>query len=357
MTSAKDPALQLARRLRSLRTQRWPGVRITQEQLGQAFDVSVPLISSWERKTDPVVPPPHRLEAYATFFATSRSVDDQQFQLLSHLTEDEQEERDSLLAELIELRDNAVDGPAAGSTTALTDNLWRFPLDEDITIVCSELPKRRLDLLPGADPEDPDYVELYQYSDLDSLLELHGHIRAMNPGNNVHVRPGSSTLTPDEYSSHLVLLGGVDWNQVTDEVLRRIELPIRQVARAEDADEGGFEVVEKGKVIKTFRPELRTVDERQVLDVDVAHFYRSRNPFNRKRTVTMCNGTHSRGVLGAVRALTDVRFRDRNNAHVQSRLATHDTLSILSRVEVLLKGQVATPDWTKSDQLLHEWTA
>jgi hypothetical protein len=92
-----------------------------------------------------------------------------------------------------------------------------------------------------------------------------------------------------------------------------------------------------------------------VLDEDVAHFYRSRNPFNRKRTVTMCNGTHSRGVLGAVRALTDVRFRDRNNAYAQSRFAELETFSILSRVQVLLKGQVVTPDWTSPDYLLHEW--
>ncbi len=92
MTTVQDPALELARRLRALRKQGWPGKRITQEQLGEAFDVSVPLISSWERPRDPVAPPEHRLEAYATFFATSRSVERKPFRLLalSQLTEDEQ---------------------------------------------------------------------------------------------------------------------------------------------------------------------------------------------------------------------------------------------------------------------------
>lgn len=351
MTSAEDPALQLARRLRELRKQCWPGKRITQEQLGQAFDVSVPLISSWERSSDPVVPPPHRLEAYATFFATSRSVERRPFKVLSQLNDDEQAARDTLLAELTALRDLAQGG--ATDETPFVDNLWRFPHNEDITIVCSELPERLREQLPATDPKDPDYVELYRYSDLDSLFELHGHIRAMNPGNNVYVRPGSEVLAPDEYTSHLVLLGGVDWNHVTAEVLHRIDLPLNQQKRPEDKDTGGFEVVENG-VVRTFRPVLREVGNRQVLEEDVAHFYRSRNPFNRKRTVTMCNGLYSRGVLGAVRALTDVRFRDRNTAHVRSRFADQETFSILSRVQVL-QGSVVTPDWTSPEDLLHEW--
>ena len=349
MTSAEEPALELALRLRTLRKEGWPGKRITQERLAEAFEVSVPLISSWERQSDPVVPPQHRLEAYATFSAPARSVERDPFRLIEHLTEPEQARKGTLLDELIELRNQAM----GGATAEATDNLWRFPVNEDITIVCSELPKRLRDRVPFTDPEDPDYVELYRYSDLDALLELHGHIRAFNPGNNVHVRTGSLTLTADEYTSHLVLLGGVDWNKVTAEVLDLIDLPIRQESRPEDEDTGGFEVVENGKR-RTFRPVLREIKGRRVLKQDVAHFYRSPNPFNRKRTVTICNGMFSRGTLGAVRALTDARFRDRNTAYAHGRFAGHDTFSIISRVRVL-QGQVVTPDWTSPEFQLHEW--
>ncbi|HUQ58491.1 helix-turn-helix transcriptional regulator [Lentzea sp.] len=354
MTSAEEPALQLARRLRALRVRHWPGKRITQEQLSQAFDVSVPLISSWERPSDPVLPPPHRLEAYAAFFATSRSVDGRPFQLVSELTEGEQAVRDSLLTELMELRDRAQGDAPAESAAPFTDNLWRFPVGEDITIVCSELPKRLLPERLATNPDDPDYAALYRFSDLDSLLELHGHIRAMNPVNRVSVLTGSGRLPADMYTSHLVLLGGVDWNHVTADMLERIDLPIRQQERPDDADSGGFEVVENGEVVETFYPRLRGVDGRQVLEQDVAHFHRSPNPFNRKRTVTMCNGIYSRGVLGAVRALTDPRFRDRNNAYAQSRLAEQQTFSILSRVMVV-SGEVVTPDWTVPEYFLHDW--
>ncbi|MET9227830.1 helix-turn-helix transcriptional regulator [Lentzea sp. NPDC003310] len=353
MTSAGDPAVDLAQRLRSLRKQSWPDKRITQEGLAQAFDVSVPLISSWERLKDPVLPPPHRLHAYAIFFATVRSVERQPYRLIEELTEEEQTRRDELLAELTGLRDQLTD-PAPSDTAPTTDNLWRFPVDEDITIVCSEVPQARFGKLPFVDPDDPDYVESYRYSDLDSLIELHGHIRAFNPNNNVHIRTGARSLSPDEYTSHLVLLGGIDWNQVTAAVLHRIDLPVRQLARPYDSDPGGFEIMDTAR--RTLRPVLNEVEGRMVLEEDIAHFYRSPNPFNRKRTITICNGQHSRGTLGVVRALTDARFRDRNNTYLCERFAGHDTFSIISRVQVL-EGSVVTPDWTVPEILLHEWPA
>ncbi len=61
------------------------------------------------------------------------------------------------------------------------------------------------------------------------------------------------------------------------------------------------------------------------------------------------------GVYGAVRALTDARFRDRNAAYVQGRFAPEQTYSILSRVTVV-RGEVVTPDWTIADNILHEWS-
>ena len=72
-----DPRLLLARRLRALREEQWPDLKITQLQLGQALGgakpLSVPLISSWESQTNPKIPPYSRLEGYAQLFATRRS--------------------------------------------------------------------------------------------------------------------------------------------------------------------------------------------------------------------------------------------------------------------------------------------
>lgn len=320
--------------------------------LGEALGVSPALISSWESES--AVPPAHRLEAYATFFATERSVERTPYRLVVDLTDDERTRQQDLFAELVRLSEQVPDDEPSEVESPFGDTLWRYPRGEDITIVCSELPEERLAKALYTNPDNPDYVELYRYADLDALLELFGHIRAANPLAHVHIRVAAD-LGPDEYATHLVLLGGVDWNQVTAELLTEIELPVRQIARPEDSDPGGFEVGEAEQT-QRFTPVLQKLGNHQVLREDVAHFYRATNPFNAKRTVTICNGAYQRGTLGVVRALTDERFRDRNDQYIRTRFAGTDSFSLISRVRVV-NGVVITPDWTDPDYRLHEWPA
>ena len=71
--------MRLAQRLRDLREQRWPGVRLTQAALAEALSsegsLSSATVSSWESSTAPKLAPGSRLTAYARFFATHRSVE------------------------------------------------------------------------------------------------------------------------------------------------------------------------------------------------------------------------------------------------------------------------------------------
>src|SRR5439155_27087065 len=113
--------------------------------------------------------------------------------------------------------------------------LWQFPRNQDVTIVCSELPDHLQNALPYTEPDSPDHVEMYRYADLDALVELYGYIRAVNPTSNVNIRTASE-LEMDDYTAHLVLLGGVDWNKVTADVLARVELPVRQAGRPQEPD-------------------------------------------------------------------------------------------------------------------------
>ncbi|MDQ7806901.1 helix-turn-helix domain-containing protein [Amycolatopsis sp. A133] len=350
MSPVHQPRPALARRLRALRETRWPEAGITQAQLAQALgglrSLSISLISSWENPDKPVAPPSRRLEAYATLFATRRSLDGGTLRVLpaEQLTDEERTQRDELLQELLWLREGeelAGPGPAA--------DIWTFDEDQNITIVCARLPEQYRRHLSYADPESADFVSLYTYADPDALIELFGHIRARNPGNNVKFCT-SEELTADDYTSHLVLLGGVDWNSVTRDVIERVDLPVEQVAREDDAEHGGFRVHSGGRP-KLFEPKL---DRGGRLLEDVAHFYRGESPFNRKRTVTVCNGMYGRGTLGAVRALTDARFRDRNIAYVRARFGDVESFSIISRVPVV-GGQGITPDWTLEENRLHEW--
>ena len=120
-----DPRQVLARRLRALREERWPGRKVRQAQLAAALggagkSVSVPLVSSWESHTNPKVPPLSRIQDIASFFASPRSFDGKVGRLLSldELTAEERAAREELLRELTRLRSRgarrARPGPGPG---------------------------------------------------------------------------------------------------------------------------------------------------------------------------------------------------------------------------------------------------
>jgi hypothetical protein len=349
-------------------------MKVNQAQLAAALggdgnrSVSVPLISSWESRTRPTVPPESRIGDLATFYASPRSFDGQVGRLLSldEMTPEERAAREELLQELAQLRSEALDAPALSErrvsipgsaqeiAQSLDAGLYRFRDRQPITIVCAQLPQEMRKQMPYNDPLDPDFIELYGYSDLDALLELFGHLRAANPTSPVQYQ-AADQLVRDDYTGHLVSLGGVDWNAATSSVLDRLQLPVTQVN--EWGKEGGayFEVTEAdGRKVK-HSPRLEESGGRQTLREDVALFAWAVSPFNRKRFVTICNGMYGRGTYGAVRALTDERFRDRNMEYIQARFAKSEAFCLLTRVTVENR-MTLTPDWTLPETRLFEWS-
>lgn len=355
------PRQELAGRLRSFREDHFPGIRITQPDLARALGgVSVPLISSWESVSSPKIPPLYRLDAYAMLFSTARSFEAGRSTPLrmEDLTEAEREVMNELRVELRRLRSAAMqtslskpmDAPLPPDSVGA--NPWHFGDDGKITIVCGKPPPAMLEKIPYTNVDDPDYIDLLTYSDLDSLFELYGHLRAANPAADV-ARHIDGQFESDVYQGHLAILGGVDWNDLTRTILERLRLPIRQVADWNTEGEQYFESDINGAKFQ-YRPELRVSGTKKILDEDVALFVRAVNPFNQTKTVTICNGMYGRGTLGVVRALTDKGFRDRNSEYLRSRFGDSRSYCILSRVHVM-RGKVLTPDWTVGDYTLFEW--
>jgi hypothetical protein len=370
----QDPRQVLARRLRALREEQWPGKKVNQAQLAAALGgngrrlVSVPLISSWESQANPKVPPASRIESIATFFASPRSFDGHVGRLLSLDEMDVQERaaRDELLDELTRMRHEALGasgtsqpltttpGPPQEVTQSLNSGLYRYEDGQRITIACAQLPEKLLERMPYTNPSDPDFIELYRFSDPDALLEMFGHLRAANPASRVEYR-AADQLAADDYTGHLVSLGGVDWNEATRSAITRLQLPVRQVTDWEGSGDAYFEVTEEGGRKVEHRPLLDESGGRPILQEDVALFAWAVSPFNRKRFLTICDGMYGRGTYGAVRALTDERFRDRNMEYIRERLATSDAFCLLVRVTVE-KGVTLTPDWTVPETRLFEWS-
>lgn len=360
---SQDPKQRLAQRLRALREETWPGRKITQPQLARALGgVSVPLISSWESQSNPRIPPLPRLDAYAALFASPRSFDEDPGRLISpeDMTDEELQAMNELKQDLLGLRNGAMRVDAATPdrdqadeiSASLSSGPWRFEDGNGITIVCAQWPRAMLEKIPHTSVDDPEYIELLTYSELDSMVELHGHLRAANPTNQVNFRTDNN-LAPDDYTSHFVSLGGVNWNTATRWALRELALPVRQVADW-DTEGGLYFAVDESGVVTEHRPVLEELGGQEILREDVALFARAVNPSNRKRTITICNGMYGRGTYGAVRALTDKKFRDRNAAYVRSRFGDSESYCILTRVPIV-NGATLTPDWTLDESKLFEW--
>jgi hypothetical protein len=374
----QDPRQALAHRLRALRELRW-AEKVNQSDLAAALSrngdqpVSVPSISSWESRTNPKVPPAARLQDIATFFATPRSFDGHVGRLLSldEMTVQEQAASEELLQELTRLRGAALSAPVLPGPPAVSSSTdlgiaqslgagpYRFTDGYPVNIICAQLPPEQLDRMkPYSDPSDPDFIAMYRYTDLDALFELHGHLRAANPTTQVNLRLAHELQRDDYTGAHMIALGGVDWNQATSRVLERLQLPVKQVSRLDEDEPGAayFEVIGADGRPVIHRPRLDESDGRSILREDVALFARAPSPFNRKRYVMICNGMFGSGTYGAVRALTDALFRDRNAEYLRGTFGDSDAFCILSRVTIE-NGNALTPDWTLPDTRLFEWSS
>ncbi len=340
-----DQAARLAQRLRALREDEWPDVGLTQAQLAAAFGtedrVSGATISTWESQTAPKTPTESRLRAYARFFATRRSLDERPHLVpAADLTDEERSRYRALEKELLGLFTSG--GQGARSTLTFDEG--------PVNVICPEAPEDARGAL--ADAAHPNFTKLQQYGDLDALIEVYGHLRAVNPTFDVY-HWLASEVEPDRLSSHLIVLGGIAWNRVTRRLQHAIsEVPIAQVKVA--ALESGeiFEV--DGDKERRFYPRWEDDDPASgELIEDVGFLLRLTNPFNSNRTLTMCNGIHSRGVLGAVRCLTDKQVRDVNEQYIADRFP-QGQFAMLLRVEVV-EGEAMSPDLQTDGVLLYEW--
>ncbi|WP_214405149.1 hypothetical protein [Pseudonocardia lacus] len=309
-------------------------------------------LSSWESLTNPKTPTPSRLNAYARFFATRRSLEGAPHLIpLAELDEEEKERFRELEDELFALH-SAVVGESAPNGE-FRRQVLSFEDPGPVVIICPEVPEGVLG--PLAKEDDVNHNRLHKYADLDALLEIFGHLRALNPETHVlHRLP--SDVQQAELQNHLVVLGGVGWNPTVRRVLSSLRrLPIEQY---EDPRLETGEVFRVRKADnreeRTYFPVTEEFEGHQELVEDVALLARLPNPFNYGRTLTICNGVHSKGVLGAVLTITDETVRPSNEAYLAQRFPS-GAFAMLVRVPVL-SGKVLAPDLQNPDARVFEWS-
>jgi hypothetical protein len=351
MYPAPPALLELALYLRYLRVERWPDSKLTQSSLAGALGKDTPLspaaVASWESRTAPKLPPRDRVVSYAQFFATRRSLGPEPALVpQGSFTPEEQAAYKELLDELLRLH-SAARGGAAPDAPVAARRSWHFTDSGPLTLVCAQLPKEEAS--PLADPHNPNYTQLLGFGDLDAMVELHGHVRSENPGMGVFYKAAPG-VKADDLSGHVVIIGGIGWNDVTRRLIDLSRLPVRQEEDPAVATGEIFSIqADDGQ--RTYLPEWST--ETGYLMEDVGLLVRMPNPLNSNRTLTMCNGIHSRGVLGAVRTLTDARLRESNEQYI-ARNFLGNQFGILMRVQVI-EGEALTPDFNIEGTVLYQW--
>jgi hypothetical protein len=350
---ASPVVLELALRLRYLRTEHWADSKLTQSALAKALGKEVPLspatVASWENTTNPKMPPRERVVAYAQFYATRRSLGPPPALVpVDSFTTQEQADYRGLLDQLLRLHTAARGGPAAEMPLVVRRS-WHFTDSGPLTIICAQLPQAQAS--PLSKPDNPNYTQLMGYGDLDAMVELHGHARAENPAMQVFFK-AVPEVKADDLSGHVVIIGGIGWNDVTRRLIDLSQLPVRQDEDPSLAT-GDIFLAPAADGQKKYFPQ-RAPDSGKLIE-DVGLLVRMPNPLNSNRTLTMCNGIHSRGVLGAVRTLTDARLRESNEQYI-ARKFPEDEFGILMRVQVI-EGETLTPDFNTSGTILYQWPA
>ena len=358
MTSGNGrAAVRLARRLRELREHEWPDVTLTQAELARALSaqsrVASATLSSWESLTNPKTPTTARLNAYARFFATRKSIEGKTPQLpaVDSLSDNERERFEQLEEELFALHTAIDEGQPSEAQGRV---LLSFSDAGPVVIICPEAPEGERG--PLASTTSMNHTRLHRFADSDALLEVFGHIRAVNPDLHVLHRLPSEVQQAD-LQNHIVLLGGIGWNKTMRRILSDLEkrLPIEQFDDSDVPEGDPFRVKkDEGREEQVYLPVTEINDGESELVEDVGLLARLPNPFNFSRTMTICNGIHSKGVLGAVLAVTDETVRPANEKYLARRFPAGD-FAVLVRVPVV-SGQVLAPDLQNPHTRLFEWS-
>ena len=161
-----------------------------------------PTLSSWESLTSPKTPPVARVSAYARFFCTERSLEDEPHLIPEdQLTPEELDRFRELESQLLQR--------FRPEELALR-HIFRFDVGP-VVVICPDTPAKVQGSL--ARSYHPNFTKLQQYGDLDALIELYGHLRAENPTLDSCCYQLASEVVPDDYGGHVILLGGIGWNK------------------------------------------------------------------------------------------------------------------------------------------------
>lgn len=173
--------------------------------------------------------------------------------------------------------------------------LWGFKDGDKVLLVCSELDepvKRQL-------VEDREFIYLMKYGDLDAWVETIFSLLRVYPNIELWlVSAGELAQAQVDLDSHIIVIGGPDYNGLTDQLLSMKNGTTRIAYRSPDLSEKS----------KTAPAEIAIFDKitdsefvGTNLSGDYGYFERISNPHDRLKNIIIIGGCHTVGVTGAAK--------------------------------------------------------
>lgn len=173
-------------------------------------------------------------------------------------------------------------------------SLWGFYETDQVYIVCPELeePEKR------QHPEPQEFLYLGKYGDIDSLIVVYSSLNKIYSQLNIKFCTSEEFkyIPGNPYASNLILIGGPDYNKVTEHFMEQTPFEFSQ----NSTDETILVHKQKNQV---FKPEFKS--QKNIEEVtDYGFFVKMPNPYNPDKKLIMINGIHTYGVYGTAKCFS-----------------------------------------------------
>lgn len=227
--------------------------------------------------------------------------------------------------------------------------VWGIKNGDSVIVVCSELeePEVRQHIEPR------EFIYSLKYGDVDAYFEVVITLLRLYPAIKLRIMSaGEAATTRMDLASHLILIGGPDYNTLAERVLsgNATQYDYRSPYVTTQSSQYPEEIVLYDKLNN--REYCYTTDAR-----DYGYFERIVNPHNPESSIVLIGGCHTIGVTGAVRAFSMAESEDgaiprhvlSNGALVAKRVGKAKTFSVVVSVERV--GQTISVPLVRSDNI------
>ena len=230
--------------------------------------------------------------------------------------------------------------------------IWGIKDGDSVIVVCSELenPKERQLVEPPRE-----FIYSLKYGDVDAYFEVVTTLLRLYPAIKLRIMSAGEVTAVrfDLASHHLILIGGPDYNALTQEILNQsvTQFDYRSPDGDTQSEQNPQEIVLYDKQNKKEYCFPTKISDDGDSDRDYGYFERIANPRNPKKNIVLIGGCHTIGVTGAIKAFSmapneEGKIQDPvlcNASLVAGQVGKAQTFAVVVSVDRVLGQTISTP--------------